>query len=73
MKTLAASIERELRGGRWSHYAIYENDLMRVWPLNEPYREAKIAKFAEEHGYRLRFYKRGMCAIFDKRTPSRDT
>jgi hypothetical protein len=73
MKTLAAMIERELQSRKWNHYAVYENDLMRVWPLNEPEREAKIAKFAKEHGFRLRFYKLGMCAIFDKETPTRDT
>jgi len=71
MKTLATLIEHELHGGKWNHYAVYENDLMRVWPLNELGREAKIAKFAKEHGFRLRFYKLGLCAIFDKETPTR--
>jgi hypothetical protein len=46
---------------------------IRDWPLDEPDREAKIAKFAQEHGFRLRFYRLGMCAIFDKWTSSRDT
>ena len=52
MKTLAALIERELQREKWSHYAVYEH--------------AKIAKFAKENGFRLRFYRMGMCAIFDK-------
>ena len=73
MKTLAALIERELQSDKWSHYAVYEPELMRVWPLDEPDREAKIAKFAKENGFRLRFYRMGMCAIFDKGTPRRDT
>ena len=73
MKTLAALIERELQSEKWGHYAVYEHELIRVWPLDEPEREAKIAKFAKEHGFRLRFYRMGMCAIFDKGTPRRDT
>jgi len=73
MKTLAALIERELQSEKWGHYAVYEHELIRVWPLDEPDREAKIAKFAKEHGFRLRFYRMGMCAIFDKGTPRRDT
>jgi len=73
MKTLAALIERELQSGKWDHYAVYEHELIRVWPLDEPEREAKISKFAKEHGFRLRFYRMGMCAIFDKGTPRRDT
>ena len=36
---------------------------------DEPDREAKIAQFAKEYGFRLRFYRMGMCAIFDKWTP----
>ena len=66
MKTLARLIERELQAGGWNHCAVYEHDLIRVWPLDDPEREAKIAKFANEYGFRLRFYRMGMCAIFDK-------
>ena len=73
MKTLAALIERELQREKWSHYAVYEHELIRVWPLDEPEREAKISKFAKEHGFRLRFYRMGMSEIFDKGTPRRDT
>jgi hypothetical protein len=40
--------------------------LQRLWPLNAKDREAKIAQFAKEYGFRLRFYKKGLCAIFDK-------
>ncbi len=70
---LASQIERELQAGGWNDCAVYEHDLIRVWPLDEPEREAKISKFAKEHGFRLRFYRMGMCAIFDKGTPRRDT
>ena len=66
MKWLAAQIERELQAGGWNDCAVYEHDLIRGWPLDEPEREAKIAKFANEYGFRLRFYRMGMCAIFEK-------
>jgi hypothetical protein len=64
MKTLAKQIEREMHGA-WKHCAIFEKDLERLWPLSEKDREAKIAQFATQHGFRLRFYSKGMCAIFD--------
>ena len=66
MKTLASLIERELEAGKWKHYAVYERELIRIWPLDQPEREVKIAQFAKEYGFRLRFYSKGMCAIFDK-------
>jgi hypothetical protein len=68
METLARQIEREMHG-EWRHFAIYEPDLERLWPLNEKDREAKIAQFATQYGFRLRFYSKGMCAIFDKWPP----
>jgi hypothetical protein len=40
--------------------------LKRLWPLNQKNREAKIAQFAAEYGLRLRFYRKGLCAIFDE-------
>jgi|SRR5205814_2695072 len=66
MKLLAQRIESELRGGRWKHCAIYEDELQRLWPVDEQDREAKIAEFANTYGLRLRFYQKGLCAIFDK-------
>jgi hypothetical protein len=37
-----------------------------IWPLNEENRKGKIAEFAKEHGFKLSFYKQGLCAIFEK-------
>jgi hypothetical protein len=66
METLARRIERDLQAGKWKQCPVYENELIRLWPLNEKDREAKIAQFAKRYGFRLRFYRKGMCAIFDK-------
>jgi hypothetical protein len=66
LKKLASQIARQLQGGDWMHCAIYEQELQRLWPLNQKDREAKIAQFANEYGFRLRFYRKGLCAIFDK-------
>jgi hypothetical protein len=65
LKTLASRIERQLQTGESKQCAIYEDELQRLWPPSEKDREAKIAQFANEYGFRLRFYKKGLCAIFD--------
>ena len=64
MRTLAAKIQRELDYGE--PCTVFEFELTRIWPLNEKDREAKIAAFATEHGFRVRFYRMGWCAIFDR-------
>jgi hypothetical protein len=64
MKVLAALIIEGLKTAE--HFAVYEPDLEQIWPLELNHREAKIAQFAEQNGFRLRFYKAGLCAIFDK-------
>jgi hypothetical protein len=64
MQLLASRIVEELKSA--NHCAVYESDLAHVWPLSAKDREARIAKFAQENGFRLRFYKPGLCAIFDK-------
>lgn len=71
MKVLARRIERELNPGESTQCAVYEDELKRLWLLNQKEREAKIAQFAEEYGFRLRFYRKGLCAIFDKWPRSR--
>jgi hypothetical protein len=66
MKNLASRIQRELEAREAEHYAAYEDELQRIWPLDEKNRKAKIEQFAREHGFRLAFYKQGLCAIFQK-------
>lgn len=68
MKILASLIKRklELETEQIGHCAIYEDDLQRIWPLNEQDRKPKIAQFAKEYGFELSFYKQGLCAIFEK-------
>jgi hypothetical protein len=71
MKILARLISRELRlqAGKYGHCAVYEDELQRVWPITEENRKAKIAQFAEEHGFHLVYYKPGLCAIFEEQPP----
>jgi len=58
METLAKQIGERMHGD-WS--MIREDQLERIWPINEEDREEKIA-----HGFRLRLYLKGNCAIFDR-------
>lgn len=67
MKILAKRIATELKNAK--HCAVYEPELTQVWPDPEN-RQAKVASFAKQHGWRLRYYSDGFCAIFDKQ-PSR--
>jgi hypothetical protein len=69
MRNLVRQIKRELKTAK--HCAIYEEELSRVCP-DENQREPKVARFAEDHGFRLRFYRDGLCAIFDKGPRQRD-
>jgi hypothetical protein len=66
VKILAQLIRRQLRleANEFGYCAIYEEELQRVWPKNEENRKAKIAQFAKEHGFRLIYYKLGLCAMF---------
>ena len=64
MRILASRIAKELKKAK--HCAVYEPELTRVWPINGKRREAELVMFAKQHGWRLRFYKEGFCAIFDK-------
>jgi hypothetical protein len=73
MKILARLIRRQLRleANKLGHCAIYEHQLQRLWPLNEKNRRAKIAAFAKVYGFRLIFYKPGLCAMFEKESDHR--
>ena len=68
MRKLSQRIKRELETAK--HCAVYEEELSRVGPDDGNRREPKLARFAEEHGFRLRFYRDGLCAIFDKEPSS---
>jgi hypothetical protein len=65
-KRLASQIEARLQAGDYTHCAVYEDELEYLWPQNDKNREAKITQFAKYHGFRLRFYRKSLCAIFDK-------
>ena len=71
MKILAQTIRHELKvdTSKYGHCALYEEQLQRVWPIDEVDRKTKIAQFAKEHGFRLVYYKRGLCAMFEADTP----
>ena len=74
MNKLATRIRRELEVQTQNirqHCAIYEDELQRIWPLDEKDREKKIAQFATEHGFKLSFYKQGLCAMFERESPPR--
>jgi hypothetical protein len=68
MRKLLRQIKRELKTAK--HCAIYQEELNRVWPYDGNQREPRIVRFAEDHGFRLRFYRDGLCAIFDKEPAS---
>jgi hypothetical protein len=66
MKILARRLKHQLQleTNDLGHCAVYEHELQRIWPTSEKNRKAKIAQFAEKHGFRLAYYKQGLCAIF---------
>src|SRR5262249_52204307 len=66
-------IQHELQHGLWQHCSVGEDELQRLWPLAMPYRELRIANFAVRYGFRLRFYQKGVCAIFEKQPRSDQT
>ena len=71
MKTLAKRIRRELESEspKTEHCIIYENELQRLWPIDEENRKRKIAHFANQNGFKLSFYKQGLCAVFERKSP----
>ena len=75
MKILAGLIGRQLQleANDLGHCAVYEEELQRIWPITEKNRKAKIEQFAREHGFRLAYYKQGLCAIFEEASPDGDS
>ncbi|MGZ5544425.1 MAG: hypothetical protein ACXWIU_07100 [Limisphaerales bacterium] len=74
--TLAKQMERTMqRAGKDcfryqnEHCALFENDLEYICPRNDNERKKKLTEFAAQYGFRLRFYRKGLFAIFGKRTP----
>jgi hypothetical protein len=64
MQRLVSEIEKELE--QRPHCAIYEPELSRIWPESGAKRKEAIKHFAEEHRWRIRYYKDGFLVIFDK-------
>ena len=67
MKILASRIAKELKKAK--RLAAIRTGLARVSPDDGRQREPQIASFHKTHGWRLRYYKDGFCAIFDKDPP----
>ena len=72
--TLAKQMESAMHraGKQWflyqnEHCALFENDLEYICPRKDKDRRKKLAEFAAEYGFRLRFYRDGLFAIFGKR------
>jgi hypothetical protein len=72
--TLAKQMERAMqRAGKNcllyqnEHCTLFENDLKYICPRNDKDRKKKLAEFAAQYGFRLRFYHQGLFAIFGKR------
>jgi hypothetical protein len=65
MRELLRQIRRELKTAK--HCPTYQEELTRVWPDGGTQRKPKVARFAEDYGFRLPFYRDGLCAIFDKK------
>ena len=67
MDGLGGQIARELEVSK--HFAVYEDELSLIWPISDKEREEKIRRFASGRGFRVAFYKQGLCAIFTKELP----
>lgn len=74
--TLAKQMERAMqRAGKDcllyqnEHCTVFEDELEHICPRNDSDRKRKLLEFAKQYGFRLRFYRKGLFAIFGKRTP----
>jgi hypothetical protein len=75
--TLANQMQRAMhRAGRDcllyrnEHCVLFENDLGYICPTNDTDRKKKLLEFAAQYGFCLRFYRKGLFAIFGKRPPT---
>lgn len=61
-KTIATDLDKN------GHSAVYLSEMARVWPDSKT-RQEEMTQFAQSHRWRLRYYKHGFVAIFDKAPP----
>jgi len=54
---------------REPHFAVYETDLARVWPVTDKDRLQKIREFAKDNGWQVKIQNLGVVAIFSKPKP----
>jgi len=66
MRTLAEHIDEQIQASRWGKCAVYEEQLQRLWSMNMENRQAAIEQFSKDYGFRLIYYRSGICAIFEK-------
>ena len=52
------------------HCTVFENDLEYICPRGDKDRKKKLIEFAKQYGFRLRFYRKGLFAIFGKGPPA---
>jgi hypothetical protein len=52
------------------HCALYESDLAYISLRKDKDRRKKLVEFAAQYGFRLRFYREGLFAIFGLRIPA---
>jgi hypothetical protein len=69
MEILAEHIDEQMLANRWGHCAVYEEQLQRLWPKTLPNRAEAIEQFGKQYGFRLIYYRNGVCAIFEKESP----
>src|SRR5262245_42753817 len=74
--TLAKQMERAMqRAGKDcflyqdEHCTVFESDLEYICPRTDKDRTKKLAEFAAHYGFRLRFYRKGLFAIFRRWMP----
>jgi hypothetical protein len=69
MQRLASNIVKELETAE--HYAVYLSEMARIWP-DPKTREQEMRAFGQRRHLRLRYYRDGFVAIFDKAPPSKN-